>query len=245
MSAVFRSAMFLLLGVITLAACAKEKWDVVTLGDSFLARSSIPEQYAAFVAEDLNVEVNLNERAVNGQEPSVLLENLRADEELRQTVGEAEVVVFDFGLSWSNSTDLKYLLGTCGGGDNQDCQREAVEEAKADWTEIADLLTELTAGRPVIFHTFIFGDWPYDGAYKDKLTPKQKTTLTGYFHEFQSFQEADALARNMFVHHVFSEDVNEMPPVEYLQADKLHLSDEGSLVISSLMREAGYSPLKP
>lgn len=117
MRVVKRLAPLILLGVFILAACAKEKWDVVTLGDSFLARSSIPEQYAAFIAEDLGAEVNLNERAVNGQEPSVLLENLRADEELRRVVGEAEVIVFDFSPGWSNSAELKYLVGTCGGDD--------------------------------------------------------------------------------------------------------------------------------
>ena len=73
-----KTACFLLL-ILLLSACKAEPWDVVTMGDSFLARSSIPEQYAAFVAEDLGVEVNLNERAVSGQEPAKLLENLRSD----------------------------------------------------------------------------------------------------------------------------------------------------------------------
>ncbi|NOH04923.1 MAG: hypothetical protein HND47_24615 [Chloroflexi bacterium] len=36
MRALFRFALFLLMGVITLAACAKEEWDIVTLGDGFL-----------------------------------------------------------------------------------------------------------------------------------------------------------------------------------------------------------------
>lgn len=243
MRAVFRFALFLMLGMMMLAACAKEEWDAVTLGDSFLARSSIPEQYAAFVAEDLNVKVNLHEAAVNGQEPSVLLENLRTDEELRQMVGEAEVIVFDFSPSWSNSAELKYLVETCGGDDNQDCLREALKKAKADWNEMADILTELTAGRSVIFHTFIFGDWPYDGAYKGKLTPEQRTILTNYFHMLQAFQGADALARNMFVHHIFSEDPGEPPPAEYLQADELHLSDAGSLIVADMLRGTGYKPV--
>lgn len=230
----------------SLFACApKETWDVVTIGDSFLARSSIPEQYAAFIAEDLGVEVNLNERAVNGQEPEKLLANLHSDEELRQLIRDAEVIAFDFSPGWGDHAGLKFTLGNCGGGDNQDCLREALEQAKADWTEMADIFAELTAGKPVIYHTFIFGDWPFDGYYKDKITPEERAVLLGYFHEFQTFQEADALARGMFAHHVFPGEADDPPPAEYLQADKLHLSDEGSLVVSSLMREAGYSPFKP
>lgn len=239
-----KTACFLLM-ILLLSACKAEPWDVVTLGDSFLARSSIPEQYAAFITEDLGVEVNLNERAVNGQEPAKLLENLRSDEELRQSIRDAEVIAFDFSPGWGSHADLKYFLGTCGGDDNQDCEREALEQAKADWTEMADIFAELTAGKPVIYHTFIFGNWPYDGYYKDNITPEERAVLLGYFHEFQAFQEPDALARGMFVHHVFPGEADDPPPDEYLQADKLHLSDEGSLVISSLMRGAGYAPLKP
>ena len=246
MSAMMRLFLVCILGTFFLPACApKETWDVVTMGDSFLARSSIPEQYVAFLAEDAGVEVILHEEAVNGQEPEKLLANLRSDEELRQLIREAEVIVFDFSPGWGDHAGLKFILGTCGGEDNQDCEREALEQAKADWTQMADIFAELTAGRPVIYHTFIFGDWPFDGYYKDDITPEERAVLLGYFHEFQTFQEADALARGIFVHHVFPSQTDNPPPVEYLQADKFHLSDEGSLVISSSMREAGYSPLKP
>lgn len=236
----------ILLAILLSASCkAREPWDVVIMGDSFLGRSVIAEQYADFIAEDLGVEVNLHKKAVNGQEPEKLLANLRSDKELRQLIRDAEAVVFDFSPGWSNSAELKYLVGTCKGDDNQDCLREALETAKADWTEMADLFAELTSGKPVVFHTFIFGDWPYDGYYKDKLTPEQRTVMLGNFHELQAYQESDALARGMFVHHAFPDDVGDPPPAEYLQADNLHLSDKGSLVIANLLREAGYVPVKP
>lgn len=235
-----KTALFLL-ATFLLASCkTRESWDVVALGDSFFGRSVIAEQYADFIAEDLSVEVNLHKKAVNGQEPEKLLANLRSDEGLRQLIREAEAVVFDFSPGWSNSAELKYLVGTCKGDDNQDCLREALESAKADWTEMTDLFAELTAGKAVLIHTFTFGDWPYDGYYKDKLTPEQRTTLLGYFHEFQEFQKADALARGMFVHHVFPPEISDPPPAEYFQSDGLHLSDEGSLVVSTMMRNAGY-----
>lgn len=232
----------LILGVLLVQGCGpgKEPWDVVVMGDSFFGRSTIAVQYAEFITADLGVEVNLHERAVNGQEPAKLLANLRNDEELRQLIRDAEVIVFDFSPGWSNSAELKYLVGTCKGDDNQDCLREALESAKTDWKEMADLFGELTAGKPVLIHTFTFGDWPYDGYYKDKLTPEQRTVMLGYFHEFQTFQSANALARGMVVHHIFPPEISDPPPAEYFQADGLHLSDEGSLVVSTLMRNAGY-----
>ncbi len=235
-----KTAVFLLTFLLLASCKTREPWDVVVLGDSFFGRSVIAEQYADFIAEDLGVEVNLHKKAVNGQEPEKLLANLRSDEELRQLIRDAEVVVFDFSPGWSNSAELKYLVGTCKGDDNQDCLREAFESAKADWTEMTDLFAELTAGKVALIHTFTFGDWPYEGYYKDKLTPEQRTVMLGYFHEFQSFQESDALARGMIVHHIFPPEIDDPPSAEYFQADGLHLSDEGSLVVSTLMRNAGY-----
>jgi hypothetical protein len=240
MKSLFR-IIFITALIVGVSSCSsREAWDFVTLGDSFLARSSIPEQYAEFIEEDMGADVVLHEKSVNGQEPAKLLANLQNDEELRQLTREAEVIVFDFSPGWADSAELKYLLGNCEGDDNQQCLREALESAKADWMKMADLLAELTTGKSVILHTFIFGDWPYNGYYKDKLTPEQRTTLLGYFHEFQEFQKADALARGMFVHHVFPPEMSDPPPAKYFQSDGLHLSDEGSLFVSSMMRNAGY-----
>lgn len=232
----------LILGIVlALTSCGpRETWDYVTLGDSFFAGSSIPEQYATFIEEDVGVEVVLHEKAVSGQEPAILLENLRTDEELRQLIRDAEVITFDFSASWGNSPELKYLLDTCKGDDNQQCLRDALEQAKADWTEMADIITELTAGRPVLVSVFTFGDWIYDGYYKDKITSEQKAVMSSYFMEFQEFQQADAVARGMRVFHVFPPDVSSPPPAEYFQSDGFHLSEKGSKIVAEMLSELGY-----
>ena len=231
----------------SVSSCAShETWDYVTLGDSFLARSTIPEQYAAFIEEDMGVEVLIHEKAVSGQEPDVLLETLRTDEELRGLVREAEVITFDFSGGWGNAPELKYILETCKGDDNQQCLRDALEQAKADWTEMADIITELTAGRPVLVSVFTFGSWIHDGYYKDRVTPEQKAVMYGYLAELQELQQADAAARGMRVHPVFPPEVGSPPPAEYFQPDGLHISDEGSLVVANILRSAGYerAPLR-
>ncbi len=219
-----------------------ETWDLITMGHSFLARSSIAEQYAAFITEDMGIEVTLHRLAVNGQEPEKLLANLRANEELRQLVRDAEAIVFDFSGGWGNSPELKYMLGICEGDDNQQCLHEALEQAKTDWTEMADIIEELTAGRTVLIHVFTFGSWIHDGYYKDRVSAEDRAVMYGYLAAFQEFQRADALARGMYAHHVFPSEAGEPPPAAYFQPDGLHISDEGSLVIANMLRGVGYQP---
>jgi len=227
-----------LVAILLLTSCKpREPWDVVILGDSFFGRSVIAEQYADFIAEDLGVEVNLHKKAVNGQEPEKLLANLRSDEELRQLIRDAEAVVFDFSPGWSNSAELKYLVGTCKGDDNQDCLREALESAKADWIGLVNTIADLRDDQPVILRIISWGDWVYPAYYGDTITPDQFDILIPYFHEYQSLQ---ASIPGVGAALAFAEDYEDIP-AEYF-TDGLHLSDAGSAAVVDLLRNLGYEP---
>jgi hypothetical protein len=54
----------------------------------------------------------------------------------RSTVAEANVVTWDIGGNDLAGARTRYLEGSCGGSDNQQCLRDAVEQFRSNWDSI-------------------------------------------------------------------------------------------------------------
>jgi len=241
-SHLFASAAFILLsGACSGPGAASQTWDYEVMGVFVRSlTSSVPQQYSDFIEQDQSVNVVVHEW--DRWEPRDIVENLRANEQLRQAIAQAEVITYDFAFDWQDMPQTLFVAGFCGGSDGQDCLREGLQEAQQDWSDILDLIAELRGESPVLLRILIQGDWFYDWKFMDNMTPEQKGILVEYYRQFQAFALQDARSRGIPIVLAFPEPYfNETyPPLDYLQSDEIHFSEAGSLVIAQQLRETGY-----
>ena len=87
-------------------------------------------RYAAYITADTGARIDLANLGQSGQTSSQLLHALRNDSAIRQAVGTAEVITFNIGINDLGHAGEAYEHGACGGSDNQECLRTAVESFK-------------------------------------------------------------------------------------------------------------------
>jgi lysophospholipase L1-like esterase len=214
-------------------------WDYVALGDSIVALpGNYADFYAAHIEADLGVEVRLHNAGVSGQTSTQLLQVLRLTQELRDAISEAEVVTLVIG-----SNDLNFLLlssyrgGNCGGEDNRDCLRDALEAFRVNYdaiiTELFTLCSSETIIRTMTYHYGSLGLWGFDEDLQPFYGPLND-------HIIQASSENDIPVA--LVHVAFNGPDGDEDPGDkgYLASDGLHTSELGAEVIADLHRELGY-----
>lgn len=231
------------------AATREGPWDYLALGDSFTRRAQWPELYAGLVQEDLGIEVILHMEAKNGQKTSELLDRMRSDEELRKLIAGAEIITINWSPGGLDRPEVSFLSDNCGGEDNQICLRQAVESLKAEWDEVLDEISALRNSQQTIIRTVTYGTWPYKGFYGNRVSDKEMTVMLDYFFAMNDYIAETAAARGILVAEVGKafegQDLQGTTPSEYLQPDRLHLSNEGSMVVAALLRDLGYDLSSP
>lgn len=227
----------------SLSACApRETWDYLVMGVMTReATSDIPEQFAAYIEQEADVKVVIHEQ--ERWEPYQILENMRTNRELRELVKNAEIITFDFHLEFLNVPEGLYSGKICGGEDNQDCIREAMQEEQEIFTAIIDLLTELRAGSPVLLRVFIIDDHYYQfelAGFGAMAKPETVEVMKMYYHEFQKFVEEECQKRGIVVVRALPDPYfqESTPPSEWL--DGLgHYTEQGSRVITDELIKYG------
>lgn len=237
-------AVVLILLLSSLSACApRETWDYLVMGVMSRAETSdIPEQFAAYVEQEKGVEVVIHEQ--ERWEPYEILENMRTNEELRGLVRKAEIITFDFNIEFLNAPESRYAGKICGGEDNQECLREALQKEKENYAEIMDLLAELRAGSPVLLRVFITDDHYYHftlpGATTPLVKPETAVVMKTYYHDLQKFVEDEGRARGIITVRALPDPYfqDSKPPAEWL--DGLgHYTESGSRVITDELIKLG------
>jgi lysophospholipase L1-like esterase len=205
-------------------------WNYVALGDSLAvglyASRSYVDRYAEYINIDAGARVNLMNYGQSGETSSWLLNALRSDKSLRQALSTADVITFNIGINDFGHAAEAYEQRTCGGADNQDCLRAALEMFKANWDAIAAELLSLRSTKDTIIRTVGLGHTPHvDKAlepYLDEVNEHIATTST-----------------NNHIPYVRARlDQGDVNP------DGVHPNDKGYEVIAAQLRELGYSPLK-
>ncbi|MBE7436583.1 MAG: hypothetical protein HS100_21890 [Anaerolineales bacterium] len=225
------------------SACGpRETWVYLVMGVMTREETSdIPEQFASYIEQEAGVKVVIHEQ--ERWEPYQILENMRTNEELRDLVKNAEIITFDFHLEFLNVPEGLYAGKICGGEDNQDCIREAIQEEQEIFTAIIDLLTELRTGSPVLLRVFIIDDHYYQfelpgfGAMGKAETIE---VMKMYYHEFQKFVEEESQKRGVVVVRALPDPYfqESRPPGEWL--DGLgHYTEQGSRVITDELISLG------
>ena len=213
-------------------------WDYVALGDSIAAQSgSYPYFYAAHIEADQGVRVRLDNLARSGAMSGDLLWSLRNLQPVRDAISEAEVVTLVIGINDLLRPLLgPYKSGNCGGEDNRDCIRDALESFELNYdAALAEILALCSSQTIVRTMTLYCPDLANSGLDED-LRP---------FIEPMNDHIIQAASENnipvALVHLVFNGPDGEQAPIlEGYLKDELHPSELGATVIADLHRELGY-----
>jgi lysophospholipase L1-like esterase len=214
---------------VTAAVATPAIWDYVALGDSLAvgvgARRGYVERYAAHINSDTGARVEVLNLGVSGQASSELLYALRMDGSMRRAIGAAEVVTFNIGINDLGHAGEAYENGTCGGDDNQDCLRVAVEELEENWDAIVAELLSLRSTEDTVIRTVGLG-----------YTPRVAKIFEPYVAEVNR-HVATTAATHGIPHAQPSLGEGHMSP------DGVHPNDAGYEHIADRLRELGYGPL--
>jgi len=220
----------------------------VALGDSLAVGTGASykgyvDRYADYLRADTSAQVSVTNLGQDGQTSSELLYALRNDASSRQAVSAAHVVTFNTGLNDLGHAGEAYENGTCGGADNQDCLRAAVEAFKENWDAIIAELLSLRSSRETIIRTIgmghtpkIFVDdaitsWPSEGKIEDFRV------LKPYVEEVNYLIATTTADKDVPYVEVYLDKGHVNP-------DGVHPNDEGYQVIAEQLRELGYSHLE-
>jgi lysophospholipase L1-like esterase len=209
---------------------ASASWDYVALGDSLAAgvgaHRGYVDRYAHYVGIDTEASVDVVNLGQSGQTSSQLLDSLRNDRSMRRKLRAAEIITFNIGINDLGEAGEAYENGSCGGEDNLQCLRAAVERVKGNWDAIISELLGLRSTDKALIRTAGIG-----------YTPRVDEHFKPYLHEVNRHIATTAAE-------------NEIPYAQpyldkgYINPDGVHPNDDGYEVIADRLRELGYSPLE-
>jgi lysophospholipase L1-like esterase len=237
--------------VVEAVSKSKDSWDYVALGDSTPApRPSYVDYFAEAIEADLGVSVTVHNWAVNGQTTRDLLFQLRNNQELRDTIKEAEVITI-----WTGWNDVIPLIGLnkderglCTGGETPDldCIGEAVNALKENFDAIVSEILSLRSSQEAIIRVANVGnpfvaEWKEWGVFEEFKGPACEEWLNHMAEEAErhgitavhSYQALNGL------------DGDQEVPAEIMLADGLHFNEKGQRLLAELHRGTGYEPLVP
>jgi lysophospholipase L1-like esterase len=217
-----------------------EEWDYVALGDSITW--GMPDRYAAMMEQDLGVTVIVHGKTVANDLTSRLLERLRTDTRLRQDLREAEVITLQIPFSGFAFPMTRYMNSpaACGGVDNQDCLREALEAFKEDVEGIIDEIVSLRSPSEALIrtqdmHPYYVTEQKEAGAFEvtDAYWREANAHITSVAsgHRIPVAQVYDAFA---------GESGAEDPRNRGLVSDGAHTTPKGAALMAECFRELGY-----
>jgi lysophospholipase L1-like esterase len=232
----------------TTATDAPVVWNYAALGDSLAAGTGASykgyvDRYADYLEADTGVQVNVINLGQNGLTSPELLFALRSDPSWRRAVGEADILTVNIGINDLGHAAQAYENGTCGGTDNQDCLRAAVQTVKGNWSAITAELLSLRSTSDTIIRAVGLGYTPY-------LDPEEASDSGPSDGEPNDFQVFEPYLAEVNRHIATTASHNDIPYAEmrldkgYISQDGVHPNDEGYEAIAGQLRELGYSPLR-
>ena len=213
----------------TAATDSPVAWDYVALGDSLAvgvgASRGYVDRYAAYIESDTGAHVRVINLGEGGQMSSELLYALRNDRSMRRALSAAEVVTFNIGINDLGHAGQAYENGACGGDDNQECLRAAVEAVKKNWDAIIAELLSLRSTEDTIIRTAGIG-----------YTPRVPGIFKPYVAEVNRHIATAAAARDIPCAQPYLDE-------EYMSPDGVHPNDDGYEAMAERLRGLGYEPL--
>jgi lysophospholipase L1-like esterase len=232
----------MMISVALVTGCSDSRtWSYVALGDSCgtgVGEKNYVEFFADYLRQDLEVDVEVFNYARPNESTGVLLNRLQTKAELREAVADANVITI-----WTGWKDLRnplseYQNEMCGGADNLDCIRKAVDQINTNIEAILDEILVLNSSEETRV-MIADGDIPFVSKWK----------YHGWFdvlqnEAYESWRDhlvAAAKARDIIVVYTY-ETLNGPSGDQKLEGiyleDGYHYNSEGHRLIADLHRDA-------
>lgn len=221
----------------------------VALGDSLAAGAFAAQgyvwRYAAYLGADTGTSVSLTNLGRGGWKSADLLQALQNDPAMRQAVASAHVVTWNIGGNDLLRAYGQFQRGTCGGANNTDCFRAAVDQFKSNWDAIVREILSLRRPENTILRTM--------DVYNPFVAEEKRTgtfdRLRVYLDEVNGHIAASASANGIpfaRVYHAFNGPNGDVDANTrgYMSPDLIHPNDTGHAVIADLLRGLGYAPFR-
>ncbi len=218
----------------------------VALGDSLgfglwdFSRGGYVYRYAAMLAQETGATVSLINLSVPGWTSGDLLKALRTSWTFRLSVASAQVVTWDIGGNDLLRARDRYIAGTCGGLDNQDCLQSAVATFNANWRAIVREIVTLRGSRPTVYRTM---DLYYPFVAQDAASGRLATLLPYLQQTNAIINSTGCGVKTAQVYQAFNGSYESpFQPSLYLSFDGYHPNSTGHAVIAGQLRVLGYEP---
>jgi lysophospholipase L1-like esterase len=210
--------------------------------------------YAGNLQSDLSLPVILSPLGVPGWTSGDLLSALRGNWLFRISVFFSDVVTWNIGGNDLSAARSKYKAKTCGGSDNQQCLRDAVQAFKSNWDGIITEILSLRRLRPTLLRTmdiynpFVNEDQAADTWSADLGNDFQ--VINPYLNEVNSYIAATTAPRHIAyapVHLWFNGSAGTVDPggLGLLAFDHFHPNAAGHALVAQLLRGLAYVPIIP
>jgi hypothetical protein len=196
------------------------------------------------IEQDLGVEVKVHDRVVGGDHSSSMLVRLRKDSELRELLRQADVITFLIpwqGFSGSAQKRVSGAPGACGGADNEDCLREALEIYLADTDQIFAEIVSLRSPSEALIRAMDTyqhraGDLKESGLWE---------VVNPYWHAANAHVIEVATSYHIPVAPVYDafmgvDGVKDPRDLGLLVSDGIHPTQKGQDLMAELFRQLGY-----
>lgn len=215
-------------------------------GTSFIGR------YTTMLREDFGIGVETRDHTVGGQRTDDFLAQLRTNDQLREDLGDADVVTLLIpNDEWGEPFETAVGGGgrdpsDCGGDDNQQCLRDVIDSYKRDVDQIFEELTAIVdpAETPIRVQDFYL-------FMTNVATQETFDIMYPYWREGQEYVEQVAGQYGIPVAQVFDDFMGtdglfvDLVANGLVDPDGIHPTAEGAERIADLMHALGYDPIIP
>lgn len=209
-------------------------WNMVIVGDSLVAEdwSSLPDIYAEGVAEDLGIEIKINNLGAGGLTCKNFLPNLKKYSFNRDPIQNADIVLVSLGGGDLLLAGEKYFQENCDGAGGSNCLEESLKEFQVCWDEFLQELTKLGTPDEKLIRIII------SGAFFQTYTDQEEKydRYLKFQDEFYAYQIQTSAAYGITILDLYHFE----EPAGFRMGDNIHVSQEGKELIASMLRDLGY-----
>jgi len=229
-----------------------EEWDLLWISDS--SGWDVARVYAAMVAEDTGITIDLHDNWIGGLAAADVLRALQGEEtqsftlaNLADEIREAEIIVFYANPegSWRDDNPADwYCIGASGNYVNN-CDMSTFDTYIADLEAIYQLIFELRDGQPTIIRAYDaytprVVNWQADGCFD---------ACHACWDNYNAAIRQAAATYNIPVADVYAAwngADGTLDPVERgYTKDNVHPNELGARLIAEAVRATGYDPVIP
>jgi len=210
-------------------------WSIVIIGDSLVAEdwSSLPDIYSEGVAEDLGIEIKINNLGTGGLTCESFLPSLKEYSFKRDPIQNADIVLVSLGGGDLLNAGEKYFKDKCDDEGGRSCLEESLKEFQACWDEFLGELTTLAPPDEKLIRIIIPG--AFFQRYEDQ--EEKYDSYLKFQDDFYTYQIQSSEAHGITILDLYHFE----EPEGFRMGDNIHVSQEGKKLIANMLRDLGYA----